>query len=70
MSELVTKWEELRTLFESIELDLKKNAKGNKSAGVRARRGLRMIKQAAADLVRFSKGLEKEPAAEEAPAQE
>ena len=52
---LIDKWEELRTLFESVELDVKKNAKGNKSAGVRARRGLRMIKQAANDLVRLSK---------------
>jgi len=52
---LVDKWEELRTLFESVELDVKKNAKGNKSAGVRARRGLRMIKQAANVLVRLSK---------------
>lgn len=52
---IIDKWEELRTLFESVELDVKKNAKGNKSAGVRARRGLRMIKQAANELVRLSK---------------
>lgn len=52
---LIDKWEELRTLFESVELDVKKNAKGNKSAGVRARRGLRMIKQAANELVKISK---------------
>ena len=52
---LIDKWEELKTLFESVELDVKKNAKGNKSAGVRARRGLRMIKQTANDLVRLSK---------------
>lgn len=63
---LLDKWEELRTIFESTELDLKKNAKGNKSAGVRARRGLRMIKQAANDLVRMSKGTDTtdQPAAE------
>jgi hypothetical protein len=52
---LIDKWQELRTLFESVELDVKKNAKGNKSAGVRARRGLRMIKQAANELVKISK---------------
>lgn len=52
---LIDKWEELRTLFESVELDVKKNARGNKSAGVRARRGLRMIKQAANELVKLSK---------------
>lgn len=52
---IIDKWEELKVLFESVELDVKKNAKGNKSAGVRARRGLRMIKQAANDLVKLSK---------------
>lgn len=52
---LIDKWEELKTLLESVELDVKKNAKGNKSAGVRARRGLRMIKQAANELVKISK---------------
>jgi hypothetical protein len=52
---LIEKWDELRTLFESVELDVKKSSKGNKSAGVRARRGLRMIKQAANELVKLSK---------------
>lgn len=60
---LIDKWEELRTLFESVELDVKKNAKGNKSAGVRARRGLRMIKQAANDLVKLSKSTRSEETA-------
>lgn len=55
---LIDKWEELRTLFDSVELDVKKNAKGNKSAGVRARKGLRMIKQTAGELVKLSKGSE------------
>lgn len=59
---LIDKWEELRTLFESVELDVKKNARGNKSAGVRARRGLRMIKKAASDLVRLSKDTGEEAA--------
>lgn len=54
---LVEKWDELKTLFESVELDVRKNAKGNKSAGVRARRGLRMIKQAANELVKLSKSV-------------
>ncbi len=52
---LIDKWEELKTLFESVELDVKKNAKGNKSAGVRARKGLRMIKQSASEMVKISK---------------
>lgn len=52
---LIDKWEELKTLLESVELDVRKNARGNKSAGVRARRGLRMIKQTANELVKLSK---------------
>lgn len=51
---LVDSWSELRTLVESIEVDVKKHASGNKSAGVRARRGLRLVKQAAANLVKLS----------------
>lgn len=62
---LIDKWEELRTLFESVELDVKKNARGNKSAGVRARRGLRMIKQTANDLVKLSKSTGSEETATE-----
>jgi hypothetical protein len=54
---LTDKWEELRVLFESVELDVKKNAKGNKSAGVRARRGLRLIKQTASEIVKLSKAV-------------
>jgi hypothetical protein len=57
---LVDKWNELKVLVESVELDVKKNASGNKSAGVRARRGLRAIKQAAGDLVKLSKGSDSE----------
>lgn len=61
---LVEKWEELRTLVESVELDVKKNANGNKSAGVRARKGLRMIKQSAGELVKISKSIELEESPE------
>lgn len=57
---LINKWEELKVLVESVELDVKKNANGNKSAGVRARRGLRLIKQAAGDLVKLSKNTDPE----------
>ena len=35
-------------------LDVHKNARGNKSAGTRARKGLRLLKNAAADLVKTS----------------
>ena len=53
-SNLLEQWTELKTLVESLELDLLKNANGNKSAGVRARKGLRLLKQKSAELVKSS----------------
>ena len=47
-------WEELKVLVESIEKDVAKNSSGNKSAGVRARKGLRELKKIASDLVKCS----------------
>jgi hypothetical protein len=41
---LVEKWNEIKLLMESLDVDVTKNAKGNSSAGVRARRGLRLLK--------------------------
>ena len=57
--ELIGKWSELKTLVESLELDVLKQANGNASAGVRARRGLRLLKNEVADLVRMSLDTEK-----------
>ena len=54
MSNILNKWEELKTLVESIDLDVNKNAGGNASAGVRARKGLRLVKREAADLVKLT----------------
>ena len=51
---LINQWEELRILLETLNLDVVKNANGNRSAGVRARRGLREVKKLAADLVKAS----------------
>ena len=53
-SELLRKWNEFKTLVESIENDISKNATGNKSAGVRARKGLRQVKTAASEIVKVS----------------
>jgi hypothetical protein len=47
-------WESLKALVEELELDIHKNAHGNKSAGVRARKGLRALKSAAGDLVKLT----------------
>jgi len=54
MSKVLSKWEELKVLVESLELDIHKNASGNKSAGTRARKGLRLLKNSAAELVKAS----------------
>ncbi len=60
MSELLDKWSELKVLVESLELDVHKNANGNKSAGVRARKGLRLVKARASELVKESLAVSKE----------
>ena len=54
------KWLEIKTLIESIELDVHKNAGGNASAGVRARKGLRLLKNYASELVKMTIDLDKE----------
>ena len=56
---VLEKWHEIKTLIESIDLDVHKNASGNASAGVRARKGLRLLKSQAADLVRTTVDLDK-----------
>ena len=46
--------------LEDGNLDMHKNANGNKSAGVRARKGLRLVKKQAAELVKSSLSVDKE----------
>ena len=59
MTDVLDKWQELMLIVESIDLDVHKNAGGNASAGVRARKGLRSLKTAAADLVKLTIAQEK-----------
>jgi hypothetical protein len=54
MSNLLDEWKELKVLVESLELDMHKNASGNKSAGVRARKGLRLLKKKSSEIVKLS----------------
>ena len=56
---LIERFEELLTLVESLRTDVVKHSGGNKSAGLRVRRGLRDAKKMAADLVRESIELSK-----------
>ena len=59
MSALVDQWNEFKILVESLELEIHKNSSGNKSAGVRARKGLRQAKKLASDLVKESLATDK-----------
>ena len=52
MSSILDQWNEIKVLIESLDLDVVKNASGNSSAGVRARRGLRLLKSKSAELVK------------------
>jgi len=56
---MLDQWTELKVLVESLELDMHKNASGNKSAGVRARKGLRLLKKKSSDLVKTSLSTDK-----------
>ncbi len=53
-NELLDQYETLRTLIESLQRDVVKHSQGNKSAGLRVRKGLRETKKLASDLVRTS----------------
>tara|TARA_Y100000592_G_scaffold55001_1_gene86630 strand:- start:33 stop:218 length:186 start_codon:yes stop_codon:yes gene_type:complete len=57
-NDVLTKWNEIKTLVETIENDVQKNAGGNKAAGTRARKGLRTLKNTASELVRLTLGKE------------
>ena len=59
-------WDEIKTLIESIDLDVRKNAAGNASAGVRARKGLRLLKSKSAILTKVTVEAEKSRKTEKA----
>ena len=51
---LLTQFEEFKLLVETLQTDVVKNAQGNKSAGIRARKGLREVKKLASVIVKTS----------------
>jgi hypothetical protein len=57
---LLEQWKELKVLVESLDLDVHKNASGNKSAGVRTRKGLRLLKKHASEMVKESLSTDKQ----------
>ncbi len=58
-NEVLAKWTDLKSLVESLEHDVAKNAKGTAAAGVRVRKGLRELKAKAGDLVKLTIELDK-----------
>ena len=56
---VIAKWTEIKAVVDALELDIVKNAKGVAAAGVRARKGLRDLKNKAADLVKVTVELDK-----------
>ena len=59
-NQVLAKWIEIRTVVESIDYDVIKNARGIAAAGVRARKGLRDLKAKVSDLVKLTVELEKD----------
>lgn len=51
---IVEQWERVRTLVDATEVEVLKNANGNASAGVRARKGLRELKKETHELVKLT----------------
>lgn len=56
---MLEQWNEIKLLVESLDVDVNKNAKGNSSAGVRARRGLRLLKTKIGEFVKLTISEEK-----------
>ena len=56
---IVEQFENIKSLVEQTEVEVMKNAKGNASAGNRARKGLRQLKREAAELVKLTIAEEK-----------
>jgi hypothetical protein len=56
---VLAKWQEIKTIVESLELDAVKNSRGTAAAGVRLRKGLRTMKAKAGELVKLTVELDK-----------
>lgn len=55
-STLTEYYNRLRIMVESMEVDVLKSEKGNKAAGTRLRKNLRLLKKTSAEFVKFSLG--------------
>lgn len=52
--QVLAKWNELKALVESLEVDVAKNARGTAAAGVRVRKGLRQLATCSKELVKLT----------------
>jgi hypothetical protein len=50
------RYNQIKTLIESMESDVVKSERGNKAASVRLRKGLRLLKNQSGDFVKFTLG--------------
>lgn len=57
---LEEEWQEIKVLVESLEVDVAKHGGGNHSAGVRARRGLRLLRTKISDFIKHTIAEDKE----------
>jgi hypothetical protein len=55
----IDNWNKLKVLVETLDVDVVKSTRGNKTAAVRVRRGLREAKKLASDVIRDGIGLTK-----------
>lgn len=51
---LLDHWHELRTMVDALEQDVNKNARGIAAAGVRTRKGARLLKKKLTELTKCS----------------
>lgn len=58
-NEILALWASLKEIVDQIDVDVRKNANGNASAGVRARKGLRSVRAKAAELTKLTIDAEK-----------
>jgi len=52
--QIAEKWNQIKEIVSESESDVEKNAKGNASAGVRARKSLRLLKKELSALIKMT----------------
>jgi len=57
---LLELWNEVKVTVESLELDVQKSSRGNASAGVRSRKGMRHLKTTISEFVKESVKVQKD----------